>query len=1322
MADKRAHDDEKAEFRRKENPSWEYNHTSVDSGSQVVLEEYENADDDLASVAKQRDQHLRKPYSSSIHHQRNGSDPNQCVDRDSREVEAPSPPKGQHIEEETMEADEPLGHTNGTEQRTNPAAWALKRGTFNIRHDVEEPPPSQDRPASESLREEMNDSAPRQLHQTVSNKSDNDSSSDNHPVAEAGDDKDSTFAKENPYLDVHQGQKAEENLEDSDDSSERHGTNRDGEYGNKVKEEDPRDSSSQEKTNHAYFHREARWVESAAVEIQTEEASAEEEEEEGQYESPEEILLKMQRELVESCHEYSAPAGIVGLRNLGNTCFFNSVLQALSHISPLRRYFLEVPFSSERAVLAEGHMADVFRQFLAKMWCGRFSCVSPSGMLRNLRARNPMFEGFNQHDAQEALRFLLDHLHDLLAINTPHPYARLATPPILGGSNCTEVTYSDEMAKLHNKYRQYLPASILKASIREKNGPSAEKEEEGEGGNDDRTVPVPGWLSNGPHVDVATQKRSFISDLFQGTLANRIRCHECEQESVTFDHFWDLSLPIAGSSNRHHLARMADTALRSRGRSLGDVGSSPEHQQQAIIDNILCEALREEPSDCDLPFLLPKAAGAESSRPSGNLSSGVSMVTNKLFKNGASPVAPPSKDEAGEQEERVASDQEELHEEGLESTTSGSSVASSDSVWKQVMSKLTCPSRRMGKFLGLGSCDLSLYDLFYKYCDREVLSDTDAYHCNRCEKKVTATKMFSLVEPPPVLCLHLKRFSYSPRSFWGGSKIDTGVRFPLKGLDVWPFVWQGAVPAAKQQLREASSRQDKQVREGDIRLPHKESGGPQGQQRTFTKAPFSCPSAFFPSTSDAHTSEAIAHNIVSQKVIQNRVQEKKRGLAVQTGEGKQTSEESSALGDTGGHEKRHLTLGYNTANAYRSDYQYDLVALVQHLGGFGGGHYISFTKHSETGKWHLYDDESVREVSEETVASAQAYLLFYVRRDVASCMTNLLRAFNHGGSPLQELFVTDNQKRCIIPSASSLEQFFFQRARRRVCERMNEDVDKLSLDSDIVKKVLLLETVPFMEQYILQKLNLNTSIISLERLKEIELPQFCFVSRDWWLKWQTVPNPGPVTSWDIISAHGYLKRTLAEAWTRRDQLLGAVVPVPVEVYAWWVVQFGASGPPIWELEACPHSTEEIRLLQERRDREYATIRAIDSTKETTDSEEYELRDDATDAVDYKRCWFLLSSSWLQRWREFVFNKGYSDATGRGVLPPGPVDNAKLLHPNGKPHSNLKLQTHYRGVNYKVWEYFMQAYGGGPTICRRNVDIYDTSPLPRSDEELSDDSE
>jgi len=62
---------------------------------------------------------------------------------------------------------------------------------------------------------------------------------------------------------------------------------------------------------------------------------------------------------------------------------------------------------------------------------------------------------------------------------------------------------------------------------------------------------------------------------------------------------------------------------------------------------------------------------------------------------------------------------------------------------------------------------------------------------------------------------------------------------------------------------------------------------------------------------------------------------------------------------------------------------YDLFAVSNHYGSMGGGHYTAFARHRDDLKWYLFDDSSVREVSDlSSIVSEAAYLLLYRRRDV----------------------------------------------------------------------------------------------------------------------------------------------------------------------------------------------------------------------------------------------------------------------------------------------------------------------------------------------------
>ena len=86
-------------------------------------------------------------------------------------------------------------------------------------------------------------------------------------------------------------------------------------------------------------------------------------------------------------------------------------------------------------------------------------------------------------------------------------------------------------------------------------------------------------------------------------------------------------------------------------------------------------------------------------------------------------------------------------------------------------------------------------------------------------------------------------------------------------------------------------------------------------------------------------------------------------------------------------------------------------------------------------------------------------------------------------------------------------------------------------------------------------------------------------------------------------------------------------------------------------------------------------------------------------------WYIMSENWLRSWRHYVF--GVQSAPR-----PGPVDNWNLLkthdendYSKQRAKEGLKQVEDYRGVNRMVWEYFVNIYGGGPAIVRKDLDIH-----------------
>ncbi|KAJ7463408.1 hypothetical protein B0H11DRAFT_2052838 [Mycena galericulata] len=187
--------------------------------------------------------------------------------------------------------------------------------------------------------------------------------------------------------------------------------------------------------------------------------------------------------------------GTLGLGNMGNTCFMNSALQCLAHEPELADYFLNGVYQEElnpdNPLGMHGAIAEAFGALLQRIWAASApsTSYSPREFKTQLQRFAPQFSGYQQHDSQELVAFLLDGLHEDLNRVIQKPYVE--KPDWEGGGDL-------ELVQLAQK----------------------------------------SWDGYMRRND------SVIVDLFQGQYQSTLVCPECHKVSITFDPFMYLTLPL----------------------------------------------------------------------------------------------------------------------------------------------------------------------------------------------------------------------------------------------------------------------------------------------------------------------------------------------------------------------------------------------------------------------------------------------------------------------------------------------------------------------------------------------------------------------------------------------------------------------------------------------------------------------------------------------------------------------------------------------------------------------------------------------------------
>ncbi|XP_033882743.3 ubiquitin carboxyl-terminal hydrolase 15 isoform X2 [Acipenser ruthenus] len=652
--------------------------------------------------------------------------------------------------------------------------------------------------------------------------------------------------------------------------------------------------------------------------------------------------------------------GLCGLCNLGNTCFMNSAVQCLSNTPPLTEYFLNDKYQEElnmdNPLGMRGEIAKAYADLIKQIWSGKFNYITPRAFKTQVGRFAPQFSGYQQQDSQELLAFLLDGLHEDLNRIRKKPYIQL-------------------------------------------------KDTEG---RPDKVVAEEAWEIHLKRND------SIIVDIFHGLFKSTLVCPVCCKVSVTFDPFCYLTIPLPMKKERTlevYLVRLDPltkpvqyklvvpkvgyisdlcaalstlSGVPADRMIVTDIYNHRFHRIFATDENLSSIMERDDiyvfemaiNRSEDTDHVIIPVYQREKYRQSGYNHSGSPLFgqpflitvprvisedkfynmlllrmcryvqtttendeaeetprcckdrgVNGNSSNGVHEEGSPSEMETDEQDDESSQDQE-LPSENDNSQSEGSVGGDNDlenGIGADQKSKgqqqFVGHKKRLFtfQFNNLGNTDFNyikeetrqirfddrqhrldersylsldwepglkkiyfddnaaedfekhesmeykpqkkvfvkLKDCIELFTTKEKLGIEDPWYCPNCKQHQQATKKLDLWSLPPVLVVHVKRFSYSR---YMRDKLDTLVDFPISDLDMSEFL----------------------------------------------------------------------------------------------------------------------------INPNAGPCRYDLIAVSNHYGGMGGGHYTAFAKSKDDDKWYYFDDSSVSTASEEQIVSKAAYVLFYQRQDTIS--------------------------------------------------------------------------------------------------------------------------------------------------------------------------------------------------------------------------------------------------------------------------------------------------------------------------------------------------
>uniref|UniRef100_A0A671VU82 Ubiquitin carboxyl-terminal hydrolase n=1 Tax=Sparus aurata TaxID=8175 RepID=A0A671VU82_SPAAU len=464
---------------------------------------------------------------------------------------------------------------------------------------------------------------------------------------------------------------------------------------------------------------------------------------------------------------------VKGINNLGNTCFFNAVMQNLSQTHMLIDLIQEVkekgyklricpPVETNLSPLTvmlpspEPLTAAMFL-FLQSMKEPGKGPINPKVLFNQLCQKAPRFKGYQQQDSQELLHYLMDSIR-------------------------VEET-------------KRVKAGILKAF----NNPTEKTADE------DTKRQVKAYGKEGVRMN-------FVDRIFVGELTNTIMCEECEHISTVKEAFIDISLPIIEEREKGagcSVERAEDEGVAggsARGVSVCKMAAAGSLSDGSERDSGAQDSSNDADSEASESEWAPRTHSSHSHGHTSTPSSSSTLTPSPTPISAPSPLSSSSARQGGAVEQLVTA----VSKVNLGFTSGDFSHCSQEEQGETQSRDNLHHQHHQGAFQALShsytpsSKECSIQSCLHQFTSVELLMGNNKLLCECCTERrqkqlrkssssgknlkdgqiyTSARKQMLISSLPPVITLHLKRFHQAGMNL---RKVNRHVDFPLI-LDLAPF-------------------------------------------------------------------------------------------------------------------------------------------------------------------------------------------------------------------------------------------------------------------------------------------------------------------------------------------------------------------------------------------------------------------------------------------------------------------------------------------------------------------------------------------------------